>query len=90
MAILTESREAMSFRNHCKYWHKCRNCCCTCILIVATVRRQPISLASGNVPDLPALSDFTGLAYRWYQRHDCGNLPDIRIKLIRSCRPGPQ
>jgi hypothetical protein len=57
--------------------------CCDCILIVATVERQPISPASGNVPDLPALSHFTGMAYRWYQRHDYGNLLELRIKLSR-------
>jgi hypothetical protein len=40
----------MNLRNHRKYLRKHRNC----IHIVATVRRQPISVASGNVPDLPA------------------------------------
>jgi hypothetical protein len=50
MAMLTESREAMSFRNHCK----CLAKYCNRILIVATVRRQPISTGSGNVPDLLA------------------------------------
>jgi len=35
---------------------------CNCILIVATLRRQPISAASGNVPDLPASTHFTGVS----------------------------
>jgi len=35
---------------------------CNCILIAATVRRQPISAASGNVPDLLALTRFTGVS----------------------------
>jgi hypothetical protein len=33
---------------------------CTGILIVATVRRQPISAASGNVPGLAALAPCRG------------------------------
>jgi hypothetical protein len=55
---------------------------CTRILIVATVRRQPISAASGNVPILPALPCFAAVSLRWRRRCRYGNLPDIRIKFV--------
>jgi hypothetical protein len=54
-----------------------------CILIVATLGRQPISADSGNVPDFAALTRSRGVSYRWRRDCDYGNLPDIRIKFAR-------
>src|SRR5215211_2846915 len=71
MAMLTESREAMNLR---KNLYIPANTC-NCILIVATVERQPIFRVSGNVPD------FKGLTCSCSRRID-----SIRSPLVEICR----